>query len=222
LNPPPIIVNFPPWPHVADHLPLRRRVIKLGGSLLDLRDLIVRLRTWVARQSVAQNYLVVGGGERVEAVRQVRDRWDDQAAHWHCLELMDRNARDVGEVWPGAVVQQRWSEIMAPCRPELPTPPVTLLLAARLLRHLPPGLKPRGELPAGWHVTSDSVAAYLAILLEADELVLLKSTSAQRPTPVQWAADTFVDAYFPQLAGHLPRIAAVNLRHPLGGPPNGV
>lgn len=192
----------------------RRRVIKLGGSLLDLPDLITRLRRWIVRQPSAQNFVVVGGGDRVELVRQARDQWDDETAHWHCLELMDVNAREVSEVWPEVILLQRWSEMMAPCRPEVACRSVALVQAARLLRHLPARARRREELPMGWHVTSDSVAAYIAVLLEADELVLLKSSEAQRATPAEWAADAYVDAFFPQLARHLRRITCVNLRCP--------
>ncbi len=64
--------------------------------------------------------------------------------------------------------------------------------------------------PAGWHVTSDSLAAWLAIRW-ASELLLLKSIPA--PANVGIATESgALDAHFPTLASSLRRMWWANLR----------
>jgi aspartokinase-like uncharacterized kinase len=67
-------------------------------------------------------------------------------------------------------------------------------------------------LPASWDVTSDSIAARLAQLISADELVLLKSTLPTGSTCAAWSTEEFVDRFFPQAAASLRRVRVVNLR----------
>ena len=67
-------------------------------------------------------------------------------------------------------------------------------------------------LPRSWDVTSDSVAAYVALHWPADALALLKSVPLPAECDVETAARRgFLDAYFPHLAGRVPQIGWVNL-----------
>jgi aspartokinase-like uncharacterized kinase len=66
------------------------------------------------------------------------------------------------------------------------------------------------RLPANWSVTSDAIAARLAIVLAADDLVLLKSIvppAARSGTMVDWIAELaalgYVDGSLPMLAAGL-------------------
>ena len=47
------------------------RVIKLGGSLLEWPGMPVAFRRWLARQAPAASVLIAGGGQIVEALRQL-------------------------------------------------------------------------------------------------------------------------------------------------------
>jgi 5-(aminomethyl)-3-furanmethanol phosphate kinase len=69
-------------------------------------------------------------------------------------------------------------------------------------------------LPHIWDVTSDSIAAWVALRLKADGLVLLKSCDSAGSALDSCAKDS-VDAYFSNLAPLLPRLEWVNLRAPL-------
>jgi len=52
------------------------RVVKVGGSLLDLPELPQKLRTWLAAQSSAHNVLISWRGPLVEQVRS----WNAESA----------------------------------------------------------------------------------------------------------------------------------------------
>jgi hypothetical protein len=45
------------------------RVVKLGGSLLDLEELPERLTRWIAAQRAMASVMVVGGGWLADALR---------------------------------------------------------------------------------------------------------------------------------------------------------
>jgi 5-(aminomethyl)-3-furanmethanol phosphate kinase len=65
---------------------------------------------------------------------------------------------------------------------------------------------PGTVLEVGWHVTSDSIAARLAICLGDARLRLLKSRPPTAAEAVDWACAArgrLVDAFFPCLANHL-------------------
>ena len=69
-------------------------------------------------------------------------------------------------------------------------------------------------LPQSWDVTSDSIAARIARLLECRELILLKSCPPP-PDAIQLerAADSqYVDREFPRFARDVPQVRFVNLR----------
>jgi aspartokinase-like uncharacterized kinase len=78
------------------------------------------------------------------------------------------------------------------------------------------GLDP---LPASWDVTSDTIAARIAVCLEAECLILLKSTSLPVGTSRDDAARLgLVDPILPVVSRALPRVAYLNLRGPAAEP----
>jgi len=89
----------------------------------------------------------------------------------------------------------------------------TIFGPANWLRHSEPYL-PGSKLPANWEVTSDSIAARLAIVLQADELVLIKSCL---PTDgkdlLQLIDNGYVDPMLRTLAVQLASLKLVDLRN---------
>ncbi|MFM7115541.1 MAG: hypothetical protein ACKO0N_02820 [Planctomycetota bacterium] len=172
------------------------RVIKLGGSLLELSDWAERLRRWLDAQAPAANLIVVGGGERVEALRreQTAVGLSDESAHVRALQLMDQNAADVARALAGAKLVRGW-------RPEMCLPSRSDLV-------LECGDWAERELvfERSWRTTSDSIAAEVASQLAAEELVLLKSCLPEQ------GISSVVDPRFEThaLIGQLVRV--VNLR----------
>jgi hypothetical protein len=70
-----------------------------------------------------------------------------------------------------------------------------------------------GCLPHCWSVTSDSLAARIAVVCGASELILLKSVSI--PPTLNWADASdcgLVDSYWVNAVGNVPKVCAVNFR----------
>lgn len=184
-----------------------RRVLKLGGSLLDGFDWLPRFRRWHAAQPAACDWLVAGGGIWVERLRHA-DRMvglGDVPSHWVALGLMSVTARQVAAQlgWPAV------DDLESLGRPGPMVVDVGPLTEA--------GWGAPWTVPPSWDVTSDSLAAWLAGRLAADELVLLKSRAAKGAGPVrrpyrQWVAEGVVDAYFPNAVAEGTRVRIVNLR----------
>lgn len=184
-----------------DGKPSKVTVIKLGGSLLDLDDVVDRLF------SVAGNLetpvIVVGGGSAADRVRQWARRGlvDESAAHRLAIAAMSLNARRVVRSDTRlAIVASRVEATEVAAGGRLPLLDPELVLAAEQAR--------RPELPAipeSWDVTSDSIAAWLARAWYA-ELLLLKSCSpGSKP-------DAHLDLWFRQASQGLTRLTWVNLR----------
>jgi 5-(aminomethyl)-3-furanmethanol phosphate kinase len=90
----------------------------------------------------------------------------------------------------------------------------TVFGPARWMRDGEPQL-PGTRLPTNWDVTSDSIAARLAVALRADELVLLKAAlprAGARNDISELSRSGFVDAMFDRLRGEFPAVRIVNMR----------
>jgi aspartokinase-like uncharacterized kinase len=180
-------------------------VVKIGGSLLDLVDLPARLRRWRAGRAEVHDVYVVGGGPVVDGLRA--RTIDPDAAHWAAIELMGANAgllaTTLGE-WPictfGPVLRERTTR-----------PGATLLDVPHFMRHVEP-IAEGTKLPVGWETTSDAIAGRLAVVLGADELVLLKSTLPENAALDELAAVGLVDSVLPTLAGVLPALTVWDFR----------
>ncbi len=196
-------------------------VVKVGGSLFDLPDLGPRLRAWLAT-CPGPVVLVPGGGPTADVIRDLdrRHGLGEEAAHWLALRALTLNAHFLLTLLPAghgalaagtAECEAVWS------RSRL------AVVDAHAFAMADEG-RP-GCLPHVWSVTSDSLAARLAVVLGAAELVLLKSvTVLPRPDWTAASARGFVDPYFPQAAAPLAVIRAVNFREwrpGAGGPPAG-
>ncbi|MBI1901213.1 MAG: hypothetical protein HYS13_08900 [Planctomycetia bacterium] len=185
----------------APSLKSLRRVIKLGGSLLDYPTWADQFRAWRAKQQEAVDLVVVGGGRLVEAVRET-DRelaLGDEISHWLAIKLMSHQARHVLEILGLTAMENDLNAIRAISRAGLyvadPWPIV------RADENADDG----GLLPHSWDVTSDSIAARIAQLWPADELVLLKSArpKCDAKDAAALAAAGFVDGHFPRVAAGL-------------------
>jgi len=141
-------------------------VVKVGGGLAATPGLLPRIGKAVALAARGHPLVVIpGGGPFADQVRAF-DRGHQlsaDAAHWMAILAMDQYAFALCDVIPGSRLVEDGAAIQA-AHAEGQVP---VLAPARWLRAT-------DELPHTWDVTSDSLAAYLATLLGADQLVLVK------------------------------------------------
>lgn len=140
-------------------------VVKLGGSLLGSPELARWLDTLV-KISDGKVLIVPGGGMFADAVRQAQETSliNDAVAHHLALLAMDQ-----------------FGLLLAGMNPGLVTASSELEIAERGWQHrgivwLPSRMVLADEsIPKNWHVTSDSLSAWVANKIGSEHLVLVKS-----------------------------------------------
>jgi aspartokinase-like uncharacterized kinase len=151
---------------VTDETPVIHTVVKVGGGLLSKSgafDLVTEALT--AFSPRRQLVIVPGGGPFADAVRTMfrRIKIGEDAAHWMAVLGMDQYAHALTARLPGAVLVEQQAEIVAARQAgRLP-----ILAPYRWVRAADP-------LPHTWEITSDSIAAWLAGMLGARRIVLIK------------------------------------------------
>ncbi|MGY1489943.1 amino acid kinase family protein [Methylobacillus pratensis] len=164
-------------------------VIKLGGSLLGSSELNLWLDV-VARHGDGKVLIVPGGGIFADAVRdaQISSGIDDATAHRMAVMAMDQ-----------------YGVLMTGLSPRLVTAKSELEIAERGWQHrgivwLPSEMICADEtIPMNWGITSDSLAAYLAAKLNAEHLILVKSSrpdADQQVSLEKLTKEGFVDSAF--------------------------
>jgi aspartokinase-like uncharacterized kinase len=189
-------------------------VVKVGGSLYDLPDLRSRLQPWLSQAKSTDIILVPGGGATVNVIRDF-DRahhLGEERSHWLALAAMRLNAEFLSRLLRSVDVMPHWNQIEM-ARSEGAQSFVLDAAAFGLWDRM---TNPHAALPHRWSVTSDSIAARVAVASEADHLVLLKSVTI--PPGMDWeeaGERGFVDEWFARtVRTALPRlqVSAVNLR----------
>jgi len=184
-------------------------VVKIGGSLFDLPDLGARLACWLERNARGAVLLVPGGGPFAEAVRNLdrRHGLDAETAHWLAVHAMTLSARFLQALLgERAALAEDWED----CRRTGREGRIPITDAYTFLEK---DEHHSDHLPHTWSVSSDSIAARIAVLAKASRLILLKSVSI--PEAMDWpeaARLGFVDEYFPTLAQSGLEVTAVNFR----------
>jgi len=184
-------------------------VVKVGGSLLGWPGLPGGLSAYLGGRPRDRLLLVVGGGGAADWVRDL-DRGHglgDDAAHGLALRALDLTAHALAAIVPGLEVVERVADRERCWR------------AGRI-----PVLAPRGfldedertaadPLPRSWDVTTDAIAARLAVRLGATELALLKSAPLPPGADRTEAARLgLVDPAFPDVARPLGLVTYCDLR----------
>src|SRR6266852_7979601 len=172
-------------------------VVKVGGSLFDWPALGLQLESWLKTVASNKVLLVPGGGPTVDGIRNF-DRQHglgEESAHWLALRALSINAHFLADT-------------LSLRRSARPTVIADLQDAETVWGRLGlPILDPfrfaqededrPGRLPHSWSVTSDSLAAHVAVRFQAQKLILLKSTDI----PNDWtkAERGIVDPYFEEI-----------------------
>lgn len=141
-------------------------VIKLGGSLCrstDLTEYLAAVENFYRRQTVV---VVPGGGDFADQVRRQQRRlgFDDETAHRMAILAMQQTALmfcGLQSSWSLLRTLDQWPQVKQHHRVNVWMPQLDDLDCS--------------EIQANWDVTSDSLAAWLAVKLQAEELVLVKA-----------------------------------------------
>ncbi|HSH54829.1 MAG TPA: uridylate kinase [Methylotenera sp.] len=155
-------------------------VVKIGGSLLGTPELARWLEIF-AKFSDGQVVIVPGGSLFADAVREAQNltKASDTVAHKLAVIAMDQ-----------------FGLLLAGLNPALATASSELEIAERGWQHrgivwLPSKMVLADDtIPQNWQVTSDSLSAWLANKLGAEQLILIKARSLDRysktqPVPVE-------------------------------------
>jgi len=185
------------------------RVVKVGGSLLQWPALPAALQTWLDAQPAAIHVLIGGGGELADWVREADARFalGQSACHRLCLEVLRVSARLLAELFPESRLLTAFDELQQVVR-EAAVRSVYVFCPHDFMTRWEPVHHDR-PLPASWSATTDSIAARVAEMIPADELVLLKSADPPDEDP---SCCGYVDDYFATAKESLNRVSFVNLR----------
>lgn len=177
---------------------IRRRVIKIGGSCLSNSQLPERLQRFLQTESDAQNLIVIGGGACIDAMRDLNNRFSLNQAqmHWRCVDLLRTSLEVLAELLPRlrcVTTGEEFYQLLAAERK-----PASYLIAVDVFYNR--DTSALSGLPVGWATTTDSIAAYLAKISHADQLILIKSCSIETADLNALAQQGFVDQAFPEAA----------------------
>lgn len=167
-------------------------IVKLGGSLAGSTELPSWLRTCAALGG--RVVLVPGGGPYADSVRRAQREqgFDDAAAHAMAVGAMEQFGQQLcarqADLVPAATV--------AALREALAAGRTPVWMACAMVLADP-------RIAQSWSVTSDSLSAWLAAVLQAEGLVLVKSVDAGTTDARALAAAGVVDAAFHQFSAGL-------------------
>lgn len=146
-------------------------VVKLGGSFFDSPDLAEWLKV-LSEDGAGKLVIVPGGGPFADQVReaQKQHKFNDQIAHKMALHAMDQ----FGLFLIGMAEKQDQKLIAANSKQQIQeaikNKQTPVWLPSKELEN-------NKEIPQNWSVTSDSLSAWLAKKINADQLILIKRTN---------------------------------------------
>ena len=165
-------------------------ILKLGGSLLSSSALTQFLQL-ASQQGQGQLVLVPGGGVFADQVRATQQQWqyDDKVAHYMAILAMQQMALLFQGLYSDLVLVGKVAEIRLALQQQrvVVWSPLAIELDA-------------AGVPASWDVTSDSLAAWLAVELSASRLILVKSAQISKDATLeQLVASGVIDQEFMRL-----------------------
>lgn len=185
---------------------MKCNLIKVGGSLLDTKDLPQKLGKLVKMLEPSCTVIVVGGGKEVRELEKQTANGSPEIQHWDALHIMTANTIALTSHFKGAIIG---------------TIPIIREIGLFFLdahKFCKEDRKSNGEyfLPQTREVRSDSVALRFAQKHDFEVLHLLKSVDF--PESKNWdeaGRQNYVDPFFPKLFHSKkinPDIITINLR----------
>jgi len=167
------------------------KVIKLGGSLMGDADILTACLNTIEQNNKDKVVIVPGGGVFADQVRNAQKQWliNDEIAHEMAILAMQQMALLFKGIKPGFLLANHLLNIDNRAAVFIWSPDITELNDS--------------SIEANWNVTSDSLAAWLAVQLNADELILVKSAEIPEDlTLQQMHKQGVIDAAFTQYIKH--------------------
>ncbi len=181
------------------------RVVKIGGSLFSLDDLKSRLEQYLHRLPVKPTVLIAGGGVFVENIREWDSRFGlgDELAHQISCKQLSITARLVADLLEIDQIVTKISELKDA---DVSDPNLFFIVFDPSQWSLD-----QPDLAQSWNVTSDSISAALAHKLNADELILIKSTIPTDNSIASVSSEGVADPCFETISKGLKTVRCVNL-----------
>lgn len=139
-------------------------VLKVGGSLIEHpAELKALCKTLSSLAKTHKMLIVPGGGVFADVVRKVDEEWglSETTVHKMAVLAMDQFGLFLSDITPNSQVCYSLEDVRSAGRGSLP-----ILLPSQYIFCEDP-------LEHSWDVTSDSIAAYMAGVLNAEKLVLI-------------------------------------------------
>ena len=109
-------------------------ILKVGGSVLTLPDLVDRLQHVIQKFGIAGPVLVTGGGSAADTIRRLQPicGLSSEVAHWLAIDSMTQNAQWLARLHRQIVCVPDRDSAQAAIVSGLPSGPITYLTRARL------------------------------------------------------------------------------------------
>lgn len=185
-------------------------VLKLGGSLLTMPDLMTRLNAVLKHLSPAPVLIVPGGGFAADVIRDLDRRFQlvPEKAHRDAIAAMSGNAALLCRLNRSLILVQNQEQAEHVWADGLTAVLETTSFLFGFGEFMECSLEP---LPASWDITSDSIAAWTARAWQADYLILAKSCDAPEASPAVWTQLGLIDPACAEIANGIP-VEWLNLR----------
>jgi aspartokinase-like uncharacterized kinase len=171
-------------------------VVKLGGSLAVSGKLSACLDKVEQLQQGRAVVIVPGGGVFADQVRNMQQQWqfDDRTAHQMAILAMQQMALVIKALKPNFKIIDWVAELLTQNNQ-----PSTSIWSPELNELDTAGI------PSSWDISSDSLSAWLANKIGADELILVKSVKIAPDFDVlKLAQEQVVDTLFYQYTQRVP------------------
>ena len=167
-------------------------VVKIGGGTLESPAHLDAVLATLDRATSVPMLVVPGGGPFADVVREIDRRvgLPDETAHWMAIRAMDVFAELLASKLTRGRLVTSPGDVEGVLREGL----IPVLAPFRWLREADP-------LPHSWEVTSDSIAAWLATVISAGHLLLVKPSGAR--------GSGLADRHFSKILGAKVRAAVV-------------
>ena len=171
---------------------IERLVIKIGGATLFQSNGFVReLNALLRENEGSQIWLIVGGGDLVEAIRtahRIYPDLDHEELHWRCVELLDHTWAIARQVY-GYGVAIETSEELAMHSRQQSTPEVLWVRVQSFYSRAASHSVPIAWQPSSnWNTTTDALAWLLGKTIDADRVLLIKQCECDPNWPLAEAA----------------------------------